>query len=163
MPLTPKQARFVDEYMIDLNATQAAKRAGFSAKTAQQQAARLLGLLHVQDAISARQERLSKKAGVTAERVIRELARIAYVDRRGIVTVKGGKVTVTDFDKLSDDEAACIEEVSQTITDAGGTVRVRMASKIDALDRLGKHLGLFLDRLDIGEAVKAKVVEEIVE
>lgn len=164
MPLTPKQARFVDEYMIDLNATQAAIRAGYSAKSAKVTASRMLTNANVQAEIASRQSRLSNRASVTAERVIQEFARIAFTDRRSIVQWgAAGGVTFTPSSELTDDQAACVEEVSQTITDAGGTLRVRMASKIDALDRLGKHLGLFIDKLEIGEMVKAKIVEEIVE
>ncbi len=68
--LTPKQARFVEEYLIDLNATQAAKRAGYSTHTADVQGPRLLGNVGVAAAIQAAQTALSERLEVTAERVV---------------------------------------------------------------------------------------------
>lgn len=68
--LTPKQALFVDEYLRDMNATQAAIRAGYSAKTAESAGPRLLGNVRVQQAISAARERLAKKFEITRERVM---------------------------------------------------------------------------------------------
>jgi len=70
MKLTPKQARFVEEYQIDLNATQAAIRAGYSAKTAEQQGPRLLGNVGVATAIQAAQTEVSKRIEVTVDEVV---------------------------------------------------------------------------------------------
>lgn len=162
MPLTPKQTRFVDEYLVDLNASAAARRAGYSAKNANVTGPRLLANASISDAIAARQAALSNKTGITAERIINELAKIAFVDRRGIASLKGGKVTFKDFDELTDDQAALVEEVSQTITDAGGTIRVRLGNKVEALKLLGDHLGIF-DQGEVGAPVNAQIVVEIVE
>lgn len=76
-PLTPKQQRFVQEYLIDLNATQAAIRAGYSAKTAEQQGPRLLGNAGVAAAVAAGQVRLASKLELTAEKVLANIARVA--------------------------------------------------------------------------------------
>ena len=74
--LTEKQRRFVDEYLIDLNATQAAIRAGYSAKTANEQGARLLANVSIQQAISEKMAERSKRTGVNQDRVVQELAKI---------------------------------------------------------------------------------------
>ena len=74
--LTDKQARFVDEYLVDLNATQAAIRAGYSAKTANEQGARLLANVSVQNAIRERQEVLKMKTEITQEWVVERYRRI---------------------------------------------------------------------------------------
>src|SRR5215510_9462888 len=76
--LTPKQARFVQEYLIDVNGTQAAIRAGYSTKTAQEQSSRLLSNVMVSKAIAKGQQALAEKTGVTAEQVIDEVALIGF-------------------------------------------------------------------------------------
>lgn len=77
MTLTPKQARFVEEYLVDLNATQAARRAGYSARTAEQQGPRLLGNAGVAAAIAEGQSDLSDRAEITQVEVIADLRRLA--------------------------------------------------------------------------------------
>ena len=74
--MTPKQQRFVEEYLVDLNATQAAIRAGYSKKTAEQQGHQLLKKTSVQQAVSAAQQTRSEATGITADRVVTELAKV---------------------------------------------------------------------------------------
>lgn len=88
--LTPKQLRFVQEYMIDLNGTQAAIRAGYSAKTANEQAAQLLAKLSIQAAISGEREKQQERTEITADRVLREAWSILTADARELVQVKVG-------------------------------------------------------------------------
>lgn len=95
--LTPKQARFVEQYLVDLNATQAAIRAGYSAKTAGPAASRLLAHVKIAAAIAAGKDSLSVKTGITAERVLAELEGMAFarlehfeVDAAGNVAPKAG-------------------------------------------------------------------------
>ena len=87
--LTEKQQRFVDEYLIDLNATQAAIRAGYSAKTADVQGSRMLGNVKVQQAISEAMAERSKRTGINQDRVVLELAKIALVKITDVVDSKG--------------------------------------------------------------------------
>ena len=90
--LTPKQQRFVGEYLIDLNATKAAIRAGYSKKTAKQQGARLLTNVDIQTVIQRAMDERSLRTGIKADRMIAELARIGFAislttsrpDRRAI-------------------------------------------------------------------------------
>ncbi len=79
--MTDKQARFCEEYMIDLNATQAAIRAGYSPKTANEQAARLLANVSIQNRIAQLQAEQSRRTGVSADRVVRELAKVGVRQR----------------------------------------------------------------------------------
>lgn len=88
--MTPKQARFVDEYLIDLNATQAAIRAGYSAKTAEVQGSRLLRDAKVQAAISARQTLRSERTEITQDRVLEELWAIATADPNELIQFRRG-------------------------------------------------------------------------
>jgi hypothetical protein len=81
--MTPKQRRFVDEYLLDLNATQAAIRAGYSARTAEQQGPRLLGNVEIAEAIQAAQQARSERVQITADDVLRGLHREATLTGDG--------------------------------------------------------------------------------
>jgi len=86
--LDPRHQRFVQEYLVDLNGTQAAIRAGYSARTANEQAAQLLAKLSIQAAIEESQQKLQAKLEINAERVIQKLATIAMADPRELVQNK---------------------------------------------------------------------------
>lgn len=146
--LTEKQQRFVDEYLIDLNATQAAIRAGYSAKTADVQGSRMLGNVKVQQAISKAMAERSKRTGINQDRVVLELAKIALVKITDVVDSKG-----RIKDTATADDLACIESIKykESESDTGSSVErgVKIASKLKALELLGKHLGMWNDKLDV--------------
>ena len=146
--LTPKQARFVDEYLIDLNATQAAIRAGYSAKTAEWIGPQLLGKTHVQERINSAQRERSARTGITADRVLKEIARVAFADPRMVMSWGPNGVTLRDSSELSDDAAAAVAEVSETWSESGGSRKVKMHDKIAALEKLARHVGLYDDKGD---------------
>lgn len=136
-PLTAKQQAFVAEYLKDLNATQAAIRAGYApGKTATVQGARLLVNANIAAAIAEKQDERAKKAGIDAERVLLEVARMALSDPRGIVGEDG---EVIPLHQLPDDVAAAVSSVEFK----NGTVRYRFWDKNAAAEKLMKHLGLF--------------------
>ncbi|WP_145191595.1 terminase small subunit [Pseudomonas sp. URMO17WK12:I11] len=85
MALTAKQQRFVDEYLIDLNATQAAIRAGYSKKTASSQGERLLRNVEVRKYLASQREELQGRVKITQDKVLRELAKIGFSDIRKVV------------------------------------------------------------------------------
>lgn len=148
MAMSEKRQRFVNEYLIDLNGTQAAIRAGYSVRTAQEQASRLLSNVMIQQAISEHMAERSKRTGVNQDRVVLELAKIALVKMTDIVDRQGRiKNTATD------DDLACIESVKykESESETGSSVEreVKIASKIKALELLGKHLGMWNDKLDV--------------
>ncbi|KUZ35266.1 terminase small subunit [Burkholderia territorii] len=151
--LTPKQALFVDEYLRDMNATQAAIRAGYSAKTAETQGPRLLGNVRVQQAISAARERLAKKFEITRERVMLEYARLAFADPRNFFHADG---TLKRVPELDDDAAAALAafEVMEEFDGSGKdrfqigvTSKVKWADKKGALDSIAKIMGWSVDRV----------------
>ena len=146
--LTEKQQRFVDEYLIDLNATQAAIRAGYSVKTADVQGSRMLGNVKVQQAIAEAMAERSKRTGVNQDRVVLELAKIAFVKMTDIVDCKG-----RIKDTATDDDLSCIESIKYKESDNefGGSVEreVKISPKLKALELLGKHLGMWNDKLDV--------------
>lgn len=146
--LTEKQQRFVEEYLIDLNATQAAIRSGYSAKTADVQGSRMLANVKVQQAISEIMANRSKRTGVNQDMVVQELARIAFVKMTDVVNADG-----EIRPDASDDDLACIESVkykrSDTDTGSSEEREIKIASKLKALELLGKHLGMWNDKLDV--------------
>src|SRR6478736_4951624 len=113
--LNDRQRRFVEQYLVDLNATQAAIRAGYSAATASEQASRLLANVKVAAAIAEAQAARSRRTEVTADRVVLELARVAFGDPRRVLSWGPGGVKLRPSDELTDEEAAIVAEASQTV------------------------------------------------
>lgn len=147
--LNPKQARFVDEYMVDLNATQAAIRAGYSKKTAGQIGERLLRKVEIQAALAERMKARETRTEITQDKVLAELARIAFGNKRALMTWGPSGVTLVDSETITDDDAAMVSEVSESITEAGGTIKLKTHDKVKALELLGKHLGMFSDKVEL--------------
>lgn len=150
---TPKQQRFVDEFLRDLNGTQAAIRAGYSARTAESQAWRLLRNARVAAAIQRRREQLAKQAEVSQERIIEELRRVAFADLRELVTWNGTAVTFVASNDLTLEQAAVVASVKAKIIEFDGDdvagrkieLELKTHDKLRALEMLGRHLGLFKD------------------
>ena len=103
--LTPKQKAFVSEYLIDLNATQAAIRAGYSPKTANEQGARLLANVSIAQTIQKAMQDREQRTEITQDRVLQEYARLAFYDPRKLFQPDG---TPKPIEALDDDAAhAC--------------------------------------------------------
>lgn len=144
-PLTPKQQRFIDEYLTDLNAKKAATRAGYSERTAEQQGYQLLQHPSVAAAISAKSHLIAQSTGLTTERVIKEAMRLAFFDMRKLVHDDG---TPKQLSELDDDTAAALQGLEvATVGNAdvgiGQVLKYKIADKNAAIERLFKHLGLF--------------------
>ena len=149
--LTDKQSRFVEEYLIDLNATQAAIRAGYSAKTAEWIGPQLLGKTHVAEAVRAGRASLSKRVEITQERVLQEYARLAFFDPRKVFDSTGAPKPIHELD---DDTAAAIiglevVQVGNAEVGVGDILKYKLADKKGALDSVARHLGMFNDKLDL--------------
>ncbi len=147
--MTEKQKRFCDEYIIDLNATQAAIRAGYSPHTAKDIASQNLAKLNILAEINKKLAERSKRTGVNQDRVVRELAKIAFVNAADVIDDRDATVKPT----ATDDDRACIQSVKVKIMDGDkGSVEereIKLADKVRALELLGKHLGMFKDKLDV--------------
>jgi phage terminase small subunit len=141
--LTAKQKRFVEEYLIDLNATQAAIRAGYSPNSARDIGSENLTKPHIRARVDEALAERSKRTGINADRVVRELARIAFVNAADVINFDSATLS----ENASEDDTAAIASVRvKTIpTDAGEGVEreIRMCDKLKALELLGKHLGMF--------------------
>lgn len=165
MTLNPKQQRFVEEYLIDLNATQAAIRAGYSEKTAYSQGHDLLKKPEIQDAISKGVDNLSKKTEITAERILSQLANIAFGDVRKIFDADGNLKRPEDID---DETAASIAGIEfSTVSRGEGAVdhvaKIKQSDKIRALELLGKYHSLFTDKVEHSGDKESPVLVQIVD
>lgn len=143
--MTPKQKLFIEEYLVDLNATQAAIRAGYSPKTAYRIGAELLQKTSVSAGIQEALAERERRTEVTADMVIRELARIAFADIRTLYREDGSMKLPHELD---DDAAATLAGVDTYEETSGGAVtgytrKSRRWDKAKALELLGKHLGMF--------------------
>jgi phage terminase small subunit len=156
--LTKKQAIFVEEYLVDLNATQAAIRAGYSGKTADQIGAQLLGKTLVGEAIAVRMKDREARTQITQDKVLREIARVALADPRKVMSWGPAGVLLVASELLSEDDAAIVSEVSESFTENGRTLRVKLSDKLRALDMLGRHLGLFKEKIELSGTVKTQPV-----
>ena len=157
MSLTDKQARFIEEYLIDLNATQAAIRAGYSEDSARNIGSENLSKPDIQESIAAAMQERSERTEITQDRVLRELARVAFANIRELFEWDEGRACFVPSKNLTEDQSAAISEVwSETVrfyneeTDVAETkvkLKLKTYDKLSALEKLGKHLGLFVDRV----------------
>lgn len=145
--LTPKQERFVDEYLKDLNATQAAIRAGYSQKNAHTIASQLLGKSQVSQQISKRRKALELDCEVTRERVVKEMARLAFFNIKCFFDDNGNPKKVSE---LTDDAACAINgidivNIGNDDVGFGQVIKYKIPDKNKALENLAKILG-YMDR-----------------
>jgi phage terminase small subunit len=147
--LTPKRRRFVEEYLIDLVGTQAAIRAGFSVKNADKIASQLLGDTRVSTCIKMAMAERSKRTGITADRVLEELAKIAFVNPDDFIDLNEG--TVMSGSHRNDTAAIASVKVKTIPTENGDIVEreVKLLDKVKALEMAGKHVGMFTDKLEV--------------
>lgn len=146
--LNAKRQRFVEEYLIDLNGTQAAIRAGYSAKTANEQAAQLLANLSVQEEISKAMAERSKRTGVNQDRVVMELAKIAFAVPGDFIDDDG-----TIMEGATLDDLAAVQSIKRkrSYSNTGETIEneVKCYDKVKALELLGKHIGMWSNKLNV--------------
>ena len=147
--LTEKQQCFIDEYLIDLNATQAAIRAGYSVKTAKDIGCQNLAKLNIQQAVSEQMAERSKRTGVNQDRIVLELAKIAFVNAADVIDSDDATIKA----RATADDTAAIQSVKVKVipTKEGEGVEreIRLNDKLKALELLGKHLGMWNDKLDV--------------
>lgn len=150
--VTPKQARFVAEYLIDLNATQAAIRAGFSRRTARQIGERLLTKVDIAQAIEAAMAERSRRTEITADRVLQEVAKLAFLDIAGAFNADGSLKPLHEIDP---DTRAALSglEVAEITGEDGHTVgrirKLKLADKTASLTLLMRHLGMLNDKVKL--------------
>ncbi len=166
--LTEKQKRFVEEYLIDLNATQAAIRAGYKEKTAYRTGADNLRKPQIQEYLNKRMKDRVQRTEITQDKVIEELAAIAFAKGSDFAKVveksymkpiysADGKEIIDEkevfykdveleiTDNLSEDKKKAITAIKNTKFG----ISIETADKVKALELLGKHLGMFKDKVEV--------------
>jgi phage terminase small subunit len=148
MALTDQQQKFCREYMKDFNGTQAAIRAGYSRKSANEQAVRLLANVSVQKCMEGLKEKAANKHEGLMEDIVNELKKIGFSDIKKYLDTDN---TIKDISQLPSELSSCVESIKKTETefgddDSGGTkksIQFKLHSKLDALEKLAKYVGLY--------------------
>ena len=154
--LTKQQKRFVDEYLIDLNATQAAIRAGYSAKTAEQIGYQLLKKTSVSEAVSKEMAERSRRTGINQDRVLLELARIGFSKITDVIDPETAKIRKD----ATEDDLACIQSIKIKPNEYGTEREVKMYDKKSALVDIGRHLGMFKDKIELDAEISPIVIKD---
>lgn len=161
--MTPKQERFVAEYLIDLNATQAYIRAGYSESGAAQAAEKLLRNAEITAAVEAGRAKLMAKTNITAERVLQEMGRLAFSDVRNLFNADG---SLKPLHTLTPEDSACIAGLEVIIKNAEAgdghmdkVHKIKVWDKSKNLENLAKHLGLFVEKVEHSGALEIKWAE----
>ena len=156
MALTAKQQLFVDEYLIDLNATQAAIRAGYSPANADKIGSELLGKTRVSNAIKEAMAERSRRTGINQDRILIELAKIALVNPANVVNFD--EATIREDASPEDLAAVASVKVKRFPTKDGEGIEreIKFYDKNKALDMAGRHLGMFKDKLELSGSLESE-------
>lgn len=146
--LNAKQQRFCEEYLIDLNGTQAAIRAGYSKKTASAIAVENLQKPAINSYVAKLKETRSEATKITANRILRELSNIAYGNMKDFIDFDENGIKLKPKEDIGDDNLGIISELNlETKTDKEGNVsrqtKFKIYPKDNAIALIMRHLGLF--------------------
>lgn len=143
--ITPREALFVQEWLVDFNGKRAARAAGFSESTSTHHAGAVLARKRVKRYMAEEVKKRMDKLEISQENVLRELARIAFSDPRAVMSWTDGNLKMKSSNELSDDEAASISEVVLTETKVSSKTGIKLYDKLSALDKLARYLALYKD------------------
>lgn len=169
--LTPKQQRFVEEYLIDLNATQAAIRAGYSEKTAKVIAAQNLSKLNVQEAIEEAQNKRTEQTQIDAAYVLRRLVEIDQMDVLDIMDDNYCLKPIGDWPKIWRQYISNIENLEEfegfgeDRTQTGWLKKIKWPDKTKNLELLGKHVsvGAFKDKVEHSGKLEIQSISDLMD
>lgn len=153
LPLEPRQQLFVDEYLVDLNATQAAIRAGYSENSARAIGCENLTKPNIANAIAKAQEERSSRTKITQDMVLQELAKIGFANMLDYMKPHNGQMHL-DMSEITRDQAAAISEYqTETVSGRGEMpdiekTKFKLLDKRQALVDIGRHLGMFKDTVN---------------
>ncbi|WP_145555712.1 terminase small subunit [Yersinia canariae] len=161
MALTDKQEMFCREYLIDLNATQAAIRAGYSVKTANRIAAQLLSKLDIQNRIAELKAQRNDLVGINAAYVLNRLVEIDQMDVLDILLPNGELKPIKDWPKTWRTTLSGID-VTEIPGDVPGFLKkIKWPDKVKNLELLGKHISVqaFSDKLETKHSIDDEMAE----
>ena len=147
LKLTPKQKLFCKYYLISLNATDAAIKAGYSKKTADVIGAENLTKPSIKTYLAEQMKKREEKLEITADKVIAEIAKLAFANTTDVLEITDSGVTIKDLSKL---DTTCIASAEEVFDKEGMRVgvKVKLHDKTKNLELLGRHLGLFKDKVE---------------
>ena len=159
-----RQQTFINEYLVDLNATRAAIAAGYSSKTARAQGARLLTNANIKEEVEKRQCKTAEDLEITRERVIHELVLVGFSSLFDIINIESlNKKEIIINKNITDEQLKALSEVK--VGKSG--ISIKMYDKMKALDLLAKYLGLYNESADVNihnnlfEALKGCIDENV--
>lgn len=142
--LTAKQRRFVEEYLIDLNATQAYIRAGYkNYDSAGVEANKTLNIPKIRQAVDEAMAERSRRTGINQDRVLQEIAKLALVNIDDVVDFETARIKPT----ASKEDLACIQSIKIKPTEFGEEREIKFYDKKGSLELAGRHLGMFRDKI----------------
>lgn len=155
--LTPKQSLFVKEYLVDLNASQAAIRAGYSEETADRIGHENLKKLEIQKAINEAMKERAERLEISQDKVLKEIALIAFGRLSNVLSQEENGEVYVDLSNMSESDKALLAEVQSTrVTQDGDngsretvSVKVKANDRLKALDMLMRHLGAYNDKIEV--------------
>ena len=170
--ITDRMKKFVDEYLIDFNATQAAIRAGYSESTANEQGSQLLARPDIRELVAEGQKEIMERTQTFQDNAVAELKIVGFSDLADFLTVKdGGIVEQKSFDQLTKEQTKCIKKIKQTVRTSHSsdgsilhqtaTLEIELHDKLKALELLGRHLGMFNDTLRLGGGLPLQIFFEV--
>ncbi len=155
--LSDRQLRFIQEYQVDLNATQAAIRAGYSKKGARVRGSELLANRNIAAEIAKAGRAIGDKLGIKAADVLEELRRIGFANMLDYLVINENGVPYVNLSDLTREQATAISEVTVRTFQRGGgdgeeqvqveQTKFKLADKRAALVDIGRHFGMFVDRV----------------
>lgn len=159
--LTAKMKRFIEEYLVDLNATQAAIRAGYSPESAYSIGDENLKKPVIKNAIDKALAERSRRTGINQDRILLELAKIAFLNPVDVIDMNEATIR---GDANREDTAAIASVKVKTIPTPDGNIverEVKTYDKLKALEQIGRHLGMWKDNLNISAEVAVQIVDDI--
>lgn len=159
-PLTNRQKLFVQEYLIDCNAYQAALRAGYSKTTAARNAYTFFANPLIKAAIHEAMTQRCQRTGITQDRVLQELAAIAFSDLRDVAEWSEETLTLKPSSLLTTQQASLICEISTTATTNTSKTKIKRHDKMKALELIMRHMGMFTDKLSHSGGVNISLLEQ---
>jgi len=158
---TPKEQRFIEEYLVDLNATQAAIRAGYSKNAAGNIGCENLMKPHIAAAIVEEKKKRSERTRITQDMVLEEYAKIGFANIDDYMSWNHSGNELKDSNDLTREQKAAVSEVVYKFSSEGGEVKVKLHDKKGALDSMMRHLGGFNDKLEITETPRSRLIDRI--
>lgn len=159
--MTAKQQRFVEEYLVDLNATKAAIRAGYSPQSAYSIGQENMKKPVIKNAIDKAMAERSRRTGINQDRILIELAKIGFLNPVDVINMDDATIR---GDANREDTAAIASIKVKTIPTEDGEIverEVKTYDKIKALELIGKHIGMFADKLNVNAEMAVKIVDDI--